>query len=140
MDLDRIKHSLAVANKMIELGKQKGLNKNQLQELFVLGYNHDIGYRFATDKSNHNIVGGEILRSTNYKYWEEVYNHGNPDTEYTSMYLDILNQADMQIDKSGKEVTYDERLEDIKQRYGINSIQYINSQKIIDKCRMEEAE
>lgn len=56
------------------------------------------------------------------------------------MYLDILNQADMQIDKSGNEVTYDERLEDIKQRYGINSIQYINSKKIIDKCRMEEAE
>ena len=49
-----------------------------------------------------------------------------------------LNQADMQIDKSGNEVTYDERLEDIKQRYGINSIQYINSKKIIEKNRKEE--
>lgn len=140
MDLDRIKHSLAVANKMIEIGKQKGLNEKQLQELFVLGYNHDVGYRFSTDKSKHNVIGGEMLRSTNYKYWQEVYNHGNPNTEYTSMYLDILNQADMQIDKSGNEVTYDERLEDIKQRYEINSIQYTNSKKIIDKCRMEEAE
>jgi len=51
-----------------------------------------------------------------------------------------LNQADMQIDKSGNEVSYEERLEDIKQRYGINSIQYINSRKIIDKCRREKAE
>lgn len=140
MDLDRIKHSLAVANKMVEIGKQKGLNEKQLQELFVLGYNHDVGYRFSIDKLKHNIIGGKMLRSTNYMHWQEVYNHGNPDTEYTSIYLDILNQADMQIDKSGNEVTYDERLEDIKQRYGIDSIQYINSKKIIDKCRMEEAE
>lgn len=136
MDFDRLKHSLAVANKMVKIGQEKGFNNIQLQELFILGYNHDIGYRFATDKSKHNIVGGKILKSTNYKYWKEVYNHGNPDTEYTSMYLDILNQADMQINKSGNEVTYDERLEDIKQRYGSNSIQYINSKKIIEKCKM----
>ena len=137
MDLDRLKHSLAVANKMVEIGTKNGFNNIQLQELFVLGYNHDIGYRFTNDKLKHNIVGGEILKSAHYKYWQEIYHHGNPDTAYTSIYLDILNQADMQIDKSGNEVSYDERLEDIKQRYGINSIQYINSKKVIDKCRVE---
>ena len=138
MDSDRLKHSLAVANKMVKIGQKKGFNDIQLQELFVLGYNHDIGYRFATDKSKHNIVGAEILKSANYKYWQEIYNHGNPSTNYSSVYLDILNQADMQIDKYGNNVSYDERLEDIKQRYGINSIQYTNSQKIIEKCKMEE--
>ena len=138
MDSDRLKHSLAVANKMVKIGQKKGFNDIQLQEFFVLGYNHDIGYRFATDKSKHNIVGGEILKSANYKYWQEIYNHGNPSTNYSSVYLDILNQADMQIDKYGNNVSYDERLEDIKQRYGINSIQYTNSQKIIEKCKMEE--
>lgn len=137
MDLYRVKHSLAVANKMVEIGKQKGLNDIQLQELYILGYNHDIGYRFTTDKIKHNIVGGEILKTENYKYWKEVYNHGNPYTEYSSNYLDILNMADMQIDKYGNDVGFDERLEDIKNRYGSNSNQYINSKKIIDKYRLE---
>lgn len=133
MDFDRLKHSLAVANKMVKIGQEKGFNDIQLQELFVLGYNHDIGYRFATDKSKHNIVGGEILKSANYKYWQEIYNHGNPNTNYLSVYLDILNQADMQIDKDGNDVSYNERLEDIKQRYGNNSIQYINAKEIIKR-------
>lgn len=133
MDFDRLKHSLAVANKMVKIGQEKGFNDIQLQELFILGYNHDIGYRFATDKSKHNIVGGEILKSANYKYWQEIYNHGNPNTNYSSVYLDILNQADMQIDKYGNDVSYNERLEDIKQRYGNNSIQYINAKEIIKK-------
>ena len=133
MDFDRLKHSLAVANKMVKIGHEKGFNDIQLQELFVLGYNHDIGYRFTTDKSKHNIVGGEILKSANYKYWQEIYNHGNPNTNYSSIYLDILNQADMQIDKYGNDVSYDERLEDIKQRYGNNSIQYINAKEIIKR-------
>lgn len=133
MDSDRLKHSLAVANKMVKIGQGKGFNDIQLQELFVLGYNHDIGYRFTSDKSKHNIVGGEILKSANYKHWQEVYNHGNPSTNYSSIYLDILNQAAMQIDKYGNAVSYDERLEDIKQRYGNNSIQYINAKEIIKR-------
>ena len=44
----------------------------------------------------------------------------------------------MQIDKYGNDVGYEKRLEDIKNRYGINSIQYINSKKIIDKYRSEK--
>lgn len=132
MDLDRIKHSLSVANKMIEIGKQKGLNDIQLQELFVLGYNHDIGYDFCFDKKEHNIVGGEILKNNGYKYWKEVYYHGNPNSEYQSQFLKILNMADMQIDKYGNDVGYEKRLEDIKNRYGEDSIQYINANKVIN--------
>lgn len=132
MDLDRIKHSLSVANKMIEIGKQKGLNDIQLQELFVLGYNHDIGYEFCTDNLKHNIIGGEILKNNGYKYWQEVYNHGNPDVDYNSLFLKILNMADMQIDKYGNDVGYEKRLEDIKTRYGEDSIQYINANKVIN--------
>ena len=79
-----------------------------------------------------------MLKENGYKFWQEVYNHGNPNSNYSSLYLKILNMADMQIDKYGNNVSYDERIEDIKQRYGINSIQYTNSQKIIEKCKMEE--
>ena len=43
MDEDRLKHSLAVARKMVEIGKEYNLNDKELQDLFVLGINHDIG-------------------------------------------------------------------------------------------------
>lgn len=67
MNYDRLKHSLAVARKMVSIGKNKGLSEEQLQELFILGYNHDIGYEFGTNE-NHNIIGGNILKQSNYKY------------------------------------------------------------------------
>ena len=55
MDNDRLKHNYAVANKMIELGKEKSLSEIELQELFLLGYLHDIGYEFGTNE-NHNSI------------------------------------------------------------------------------------
>ena len=130
MNNDRLKHSYAVANKMVELGKERKLSNEQLKELFVLGYLHDIGYQYGTNE-NHNDIGGNLLKENNYKYWKEVYYHGVPDSEYKSLYLDILNTADMMIDKSGNDIGFDKRLEDIKNRYGKDSIQYINCVKIV---------
>lgn len=52
---------------MIEIGKQYNLSGFELQELFVLGLNHDIGYEFGNN-SNHNIIGGKLLKENNYKY------------------------------------------------------------------------
>ena len=134
MDDNRLKHCYAVAKKMVELGKEKDLSEEQLKELFVLGYLHDIGYQFGTNE-NHNIIGGNILKDSNYKYWEEVYYHGISDSKYKSIYLNILNKADMMIDKYGNDVGFDKRLEDIKSRYGEDSIQYINCAKIVNELR-----
>lgn len=134
MDNDRLKHSYAVANKMIELGKEKNLSEIELQELFLLGYLHDIGYEFGTNE-NHCSIGGNLLKESNYKYWQEVYYHGIPNSDYKSLYLDILNKADMMIDKYGNDVGFDKRLEDIKSRYGEDSIQYVNCVKMINELR-----
>ena len=134
MDQDRLNHSIAVARKMVEIGKKYNLDDEQLQELFLLGYNHDIGYEFGNGEK-HRITGGNILKQSNYKYWKEVYYHGECDSEYNSLYLDILNQADMQIDKFGNDVGYDKRLEDIKNRYGEDSNVYKKVIKLIDKLR-----
>ncbi len=131
MDEYRLKHSYAVANKMMELGKQKGLSEDELKELFLLGYVHDIGYQF--DKDNHGVIGGNILKNNNYKYWKEVYYHGKANCEYKSLYLDILNEADMSIDKYGNDVGFEKRLIDIKNRYGEDSIPYQECVKIIDE-------
>lgn len=69
MDEDRLKHSISVARKMVSIGKEYHLSKDELKELFLLGYNHDIGYEFCSNNIEHNIVGGKILKENGYKYW-----------------------------------------------------------------------
>ena len=140
LDKDRLNHSFAVANKMIEIGKKFKLEESDLQDLFILGYNHDIGYEFSIDNTEHNIIGGQILKNNGYKYWKEVYYHGNPNAEYNSLFLKILNMADMQIDKYGNDVGFDKRLEDIKNRYGEDSKPYIFSKQIVDSLKGEKYE
>ena len=66
MDEDRLKHSIAVARKMVHIGKEYKLNEEELQDLFVLGLNHDIGYEYG-ENSNHGYIGGEILKRNGYK-------------------------------------------------------------------------
>ena len=110
------------------------MSDEQLQDLFVLGYNHDIGYEYGNN-ANHRIVGGNILKQNNYKYWQEVYYHGNPDCEYKSLFLEILNMADMQIDKYGNDVGFNKRLIDIKNRYGENSNVYKKCLNLIETLK-----
>ena len=134
MDEDRLKHSISVARKMIEIGREYYLSDNELKDLFVLGFNHDIGYKYG-DNSQHAQIGGEILKRNNYKYWKEVYYHGILNSEYKSLYLDILNMADMMIDKYGNDVGFDKRIEDIRSRYGKDSIQYVNCVKLVNELK-----
>ena len=61
MDEDRLRHSLAVARKMIEIGREYNLKENELKDLFVLGFNHDIGYEYG-DNLKHAHIGGDILK------------------------------------------------------------------------------
>lgn len=133
MDLDRLKHSYSVAKKMQEIGTNMNLTTNQLNELFILGLNHDIGYQFIKENESHNKVGGLILKKQNYKYWKEVYYHGEINPKYQSLYLDILNLADMQIDKYGNDVGFNQRLLDIKSRYGEASIVYKKCYTLINQ-------
>lgn len=135
MDENRLKHSLAVANKMIELN-----NGLDAEKLFLIGYLHDIGYKFTSDKPKHNIVGGELLKKEGFAYWKEIYYHGEADCEYNSKYLFLLNKADMMIDNKGNDVGYDLRLKNIKERYGIESIQYIKAKKLVQKLKEQENE
>lgn len=134
MNNNRIKHSISVSRKMIEIARSKHLSIDEINNCFLIGYVHDIGYEF-TDGTNHNIIGGEILKNSGFKFWQEVYYHGEANPSYTSLYLDILNQADMQIDKDGNDVGYVGRLKDIEERYGKDSDVYKNCQKLINKLK-----
>lgn len=124
MDKDRLIHSLGVARKMVEIAISYNLTQEEINNCFIIGFNHDIGYEFTNNGINHNVIGGEILRQSGFTYWKEVYYHGIITNEYSSIYLDILNQADMQVDKYGNYVGYEERLRDIKNRYGVDSKVY----------------
>ena len=135
MDNDRLKHSYAVAKKMMEIATEYKLSKEDIQNCFLIGLNHDIGYEFAIKGVNHNKIGGELLRVNGFKYWKEVYYHGDINCQYKSIFLDILNQADMQIDKYGNDVGYDRRLEDIKERFGESSTIYKNCITLIESIR-----
>lgn len=131
MDVNRLMHSIAVARKMVEIARDKNMKKDEIATCFAIGYNHDIGYEFTDNGINHNKIGGELLKNNGFKYWKEVYYHGELCSEYSSVFLDILNQADMQIDKYGNDVGYEKRLEDIKGRYGIESDVYKKCCKLI---------
>ena len=133
MDFDRLKHSYGVAKKVVEIGKKYKLSESELRELFVLGLNHDIGYEFTEKGLNHEKIGGEILRDSGFKYWKEVYYHSSINDKYASLYLNILNQADMQVDRYGNDIGYEKRLEDIKIRYGDNPIIYERAVKLVNR-------
>jgi len=85
MDEDRIKHSFAVARKMKQIAIDLGLNDEEINDCFVIGFIHDIGYEFATNKMEHNKIGGEILKRNNFKYWKEIYYHGETEIEYEQL-------------------------------------------------------
>ena len=119
--LDRLKHSLGVANKMRELAKDKA--EVDSNDAFILGLLHDIGYQFTENTGEHAKVGGEVLRNQGYKYWKEVYYHGIPQEDFESTMLQLLNYADMTIGPTGNELTIEERILDISNRYGKGSIQ-----------------
>ena len=87
------------------------------------------------EHTNHNEEGAKRLKEVGYKYWQEVKYHGLINIDYHSDYLDILNEADMQIDKFGNDVGFDKRLEDIKCRYGEESNVYNTVKVLVSKLR-----
>lgn len=128
IDEDRMKHILAVARLMKEKAEEVGLDP---EEMFLLGMMHDVGYEFGGSEEHH-LVGAGILEKQNYKYYLEVLFHGKPTTEYQSPALDLLNYADMHINKKGEYVTFEDRLQDIANRRGKDSPHYRNCRVIIE--------
>ncbi len=128
IDGNRLNHIFGVAKLMEITAESVGLDK---EEMFTLGFLHDVGYEFG-ESEQHHIIGAEILKKQNYKYYQEVLHHGKPDTGYSSPQLDLLNYADMRVNKKGEVVSFEDRLADIASRRGLESVVYHNCKKIID--------
>ena len=134
---DRLHHIISVARLMKEYCEKHNFDSEYCEEMFTLGFLHDIGYEFG-DNLTHSEIGGRNLENQNYKYFNEIKYHGVPNCEYFSKELDLLNYADMHIDGKGNFVTFEERLLDILARCGEDSVAYINSKIIIKKLKEKE--
>ena len=131
IDENKLAHILAVARLMAEKAEFVGLDR---QEMFTLGLVHDIGFEFGGSETHHQI-GAQLLKNQNYKYWQEVLHHGKSTQEFQSKELDLLNYADMHIDKMGNYVSFEDRLKDIASRRGEDSPHYKNSQIVIKQIK-----
>ena len=131
---DRLKHCKKIAERMMEYVKtHTNIFTCKPEEMYILGLFHDIGYAFVDKQVEHEHVGGYLLKTQGYKYWKEVYYHGDPLAEYDSMELRLLNFMDITTGPTGEIMTIDERIEDIKKRYGDNSVQTLKAIALADK-------
>jgi hypothetical protein len=137
---ERAIHSLGVANLMKEKVIQLGYSEQYAQEMFYLGFIHDIGYSLTDNGREHAQVGGLFLQKQQYRYALEVFYHGRTAQQYKSFELDLLNWADMHIDSKGNLVTFEERLEDIKDRYGVLSIEYYLAELLVEYLESQVVE
>ena len=119
-------HSITVWKVMQQMALEKTWNQDYANDMFILWYLHDIGKQFGYT-ADHAERWWEILRRSDYKYWQEVYYHGCVDCEYHSEELDLLNTADLQVASAWDYVSPQERLEDIMNRHGRDSMAYQNS-------------
>lgn len=123
--LDRMKHSLGVANVMYDAVRANPEQYSvSAEDAFVLGVVHDIGYRFDTDGTYHAFIGGLLLKNQGYKYWREVYYHGIAQPEWESPLLWLLNYVDMSIGPHGELMSLEERLDNMSARFGRDSSQF----------------
>lgn len=127
---NRLHHILAVARKAYSLAKAFHYDEVFARKCFALGWNHDIGYEF--DPENHAEIGSNILSSFDDN--NAIRFHSIVPEQITLEWF-ILALADMTTSPTGKEVSLDERLQEIENRYGTNHIWYKHSLDICNNLK-----
>lgn len=126
---DRLHHILGVARKAYSIAKEMGYDEIFARKMFMIGWNHDVGYEFSEKQSEHPDISAEMLMYLMGSYDESYHaieKHGRY-TDNESVEWKILNMADMQVDADGTEVDVMTRLNGIKSRYGEHSDQYLTA-------------
>lgn len=130
----RLHHILGVSRKAYKIAKEMGYDERFCRRCFMLGWIHDVGYEFSENQSEHPDVSAELLRTLGDIFDGEdgkvsimaIKNHGLY-TEDETVEWKILNMADMQVDSQGNETSVSQRLDDIRNRYGEHSDQYLTA-------------
>ena len=115
------------------------MEEDKARSLFTMGLTHDFAYAFVENQTDHEHEGGRILKLSGFDWAEAVFDHGDPDVENWTDELLILNLADMTTSPDGKPTTIGQRLEDIENRYGTNSIQATKARKLTKRIKEELA-
>lgn len=142
---DRLHHILGVARRCYQISKEEGFDEDFCRRMFGIGFFHDIGYEFSENQSEHANISSELFRllvkdpcifgddeleyenrKPDTKAYETIRDHGSY-TELLTNEWRILNVADMTVDSKGNIVDVMQRLEDIKNRYGEYSNQYLTA-------------
>ena len=136
---DRWQHILGVARKAKILALRLRSNDEKFAEdMFLLGVMHDLGYEFNEGNASHGAIGGEILKRNHYKYWQEVALHGDETVADMSDELFLLNVADMTTGPKGEDFSFEERLEEIADRFGKDSHAYQKCVTEVEKLKADE--
>ena len=134
----RQNHMIGVANKMKQMAIDDGtFNQTEIEDMWLLGYLHDIGYAYGEPKG-HAARGGTLLQRNGYKHWLTVFNHGMGNSAIQYKELAMLNKADLTTDSNGCDITPKERLERIKTNYGEDSDNYKNIKILIETLFPDE--
>lgn len=135
---DRMMHILSVARQSYQIAKNKyQLNEEDCRKAFMIGFLHDVGYEFSETNLEHPEKGTELIRETLGVELPEIAKHGDPDAEQT-LFLSILNEADMTVDSKGNVVSVEERLQDIVSRYSENAVEYLRPLALAKKLHLIE--
>ena len=134
----RLFHMRGVAYKSYNLAREVfNMEEDVARSLFTMGLMHDFAYAFVENQTDHEHEGGRILELSGFNWANSVFNHGNPGIENWTDELLILNIADMTTSPDGKPITTSQRLEDIENRYGTDSIQATKARKLTKRIKGE---
>lgn len=134
---NKLHHILSVARECYRIAKEEGFNEDFCRKMFMIGWNHDVGYEFSKKSKGHSKISSELIYQMicfkeiydtpiSSKTNHAIYYHGQLPDE-SLLFNDewrILNIADLTIDSKGNKVSIDNRLNDIQSRYGKDSEQY----------------
>ena len=123
---DNLQHMLSVARKCYKLARAGDYSEEDARDVFLMGLLHDIGKEFNHD--NHALTSYEMLKhfteSENFEFYlNSIELHGQA-CEKCSTFQDMLNYADMTTMPDGSPTSLDNRLSEIKERYGSDSDVY----------------
>ena len=135
---NKLKHSLGVARACQQYGKDRGLDEEYCDALFVMGFLHDIGYEKSPD-TNHPSVSFDMISSfmKHPEMLEAIRVHGKK-YESLSVVDEILNMADLTVSYNGEPCTVWSRLEGIKEHCGVDSDHYKNAMLIVNALGINE--
>ena len=131
-----IYHSYGVAEKMYQLALAAGKSESVAKDMWLLGFLHDVGKRFGTQE-NHEVIGGMMLSNNNYEYYDIITRHGDTLDKNMPWELKMLRTADLSVEPHGNDVGIKDRVEDIKKRYGSDSLKYSITKEVADYIKGE---